>query len=657
MRHPQIKLPTPTVHAAHPLRNNANHNLLLQYLQQRLDLGKKQRDSKLERMAAIDRDVAGWMKLSDEDKKRQRKKDEDGSPIATTIKLPLTYVHLDDMMTYFAATFSPNRGMFYHTGKPDEVSEANQIITLMNNHAIYAGYYREVLLTTFNCMKYNLGGFYSYWATDSGPKLSKNAQGADIVTTETKWQGNRVEALDMYNTFWDPHVHPTKLNHEGEWCGRAMMRSHYWLKNKCAAGVFFNCEDLLANDNGISETIYYRHPPTAARMNENESLAGAGVDYASWFSETPDFAHNSGFELTEIHIRLNPVDFGLIDGNAAAKQERNRYETWRFTIANNERIIECTYMNNIHGMLPFHLGVVNDDLMGQSQKAVSEIIMPLQDFASFLLNIHVQANRKNVWGLTVYDPTMVDLGDMKDGEVSARVPLKAAGYGKDVRTAVWRDNATLDTKQTMGDVDSVMAIINQFFPTQSLPSQIASIDRAVGSQVAAVQQGANRRMHKTARLLDDTMFRGMRFSMYYNIIQFQPDNAVVNDFYGREVTIDLSKLRTLDLPFIIGQGLKALDRQAASESLQTLIFALIQNPMAAQRLDLIGLIDYWTSMIDIDVDMKQFHLQPAAPTQTGPEAGIANGAPGAEAAGVAPNQAEVAGVATNPAGAQGAIPS
>jgi hypothetical protein len=45
-----------------------------------------------------------------------------------------------------------------------------------------------------------------------------------------------------------------------------------------------------------------------------------------------------------------------------------------------------------------------------------------------------------------------------------------------------------------------MGLVNQFFPTQSLPSQIASIDRAVDSQVAAVQQGANRRQQKAARL-------------------------------------------------------------------------------------------------------------------------------------------------------------
>jgi hypothetical protein len=165
----------------------------------------------------------------------------------------------------------------------------------------------------------------------------------------------------------------------------------------------------------------------------------------------------------------------------------------------------------------------------------------------------------------------------------------------------------------LNQLEGVMGLINQFFPTQSLPSQIASIDRAVDSQVAAVQQGANRRQQKAARLLDDTLFRPMRFAMYYNIIQYQPDEEEIMDiFTGQPVKINLQNLRVSNLPFIIGQGLKAIDRMAAASMLQNIIFAMIQAPQVSQGIDLLGLIDYWTSMIDIDIDMKQFRLAPPA---------------------------------------------
>lgn len=624
MRHATVPLAKPTVHAKHPFNDAGNHLKLLQYIQQRLLIGKQARDNELPRFVRIDKNVAGWMKLSDEDKKRDRQKDEDGSPQATAVNLPLSFVHLDDMMTYFAQTFAPNRGMFYHTGKPGETQEASQIVTLMNNHAIYSGYYRQVLLGILSILKYNRGGYHCFWSQEQGPKLTRDADSqADKVDMQLRWQGNRLEAIDMYNLLCDPTVHPTELHINGEFAAMAKVRSYYWLQQKASQGVYFNCEKALKEYKGIAECKYYRSPPQEAQFDQNDSN-GSGTNWVSILSEIPTYTQQSGFELTEIFIRLNPTEFGLIDGNRQAQNERNRYEVWRFTILNDEFIIDATYLNNIHGYLPFFIGLLNDDLMGTSQKGVAEILNPLQDFASFLLNTHVFATRSSIWGLTVYDPTVVNLRKIPKGEVNATIPVEPAGYGKDINQAIWKHNSTLETKQTLQDLTGIMDIINQFFPTQSLPSQIASIDRAVDSQVAAVQQGANRRQQKAARLLDDSVFRNVRFAMYYNIIQYQPDESEVTDFYtGKTVSIDLNALRNTDLPFIIGQGLKSLDRQAAAQALQQIIFALIQAPQAAQGIDILGLIDYWTSMIDIDIDMTQFRVQ-----QAPAEAGAAPGAGG-----------------------------
>lgn len=624
MKHCKVPLAPTTVHLTHPFRHPQNHEKLLKYLQSRLRIGKQARDSELPRFVRIDQNVAGWMKLSDEDKKRDRKKAEDGSPQAVMVNLPLAYVHIDDMMTYFAQTFAPTRGMFYHTGKPGETQEASQIVTLMNNHAVYSGYYREVLLGILGVLKYNRGGYHVFWSQESGPKLARQDDGTDRMDMQLRWQGNRLEAIDMYNLLVDPTVHPTKLHQDGEFAAQAKMRSHYWLQNKASQGVYFNCEAALREYDGLSECIYYRSPPREAQLDNDES-GGSGSNWVSVLSEVPVYANQNGFELTEISIRLNPTEFGLLQGANIANKSRDRYEIWRFTLLNNKYVIDATYLNNIHGYLPFFLGLLNDDLMSTATKGVAEILQPLQDFASFLINTHIHSTRSSIWGLTGYDPSIIDLKKIPKGEVNATIPCEPAGYGKNINDAIWTKNSNLDTKQTLGDLGGVMDMINQFFPTQSLPSQIASIDRAVDSQVAAVQQGANRRQQKAARLLDDSLFRNVRFAMYYNIIQYQPDESEVTDFYtGKPITVDLSKLRNTDLPFIIGQGLKAIDRQAAAQSLQQIIFALIQAPQAAQGVDLLGLIDYWTTMIDIDIDMTKFKV--AAPVTP-------DGAPQVDAAG------------------------
>lgn len=624
MRYAKIPLPPAQVDAGHPFKSQKNHDSLLDYLKQRLYIGRFQRDKELDRLVQIDRAVAGWMRLSEEDKARQRKQHADGIPLATEVNLPISFIHLDDMMTYFAQTFSPNRGMFYHTGKPEEMGDAAQIVTLMNNHAIYGGYFREVLLAVYSLLKYNWGGFTVNWCKEDGLVIQKDQSGADTVISQLRWQGNRLEALDRYNFLPDPTVHPTKLHSDGEFAGIAKMVSYYWLQSKAAQGTYFNCDDVLKDYKGTNECLYYRNPPVRANFDKDES---GGTDWKAILGSYDTTGLGVGIELVTIYIRLNPTEFGLIPGNAKSNEARNRLEIWRFTIANNKALIDATYMNNIHGCIPTYTSVFNDDIMSTSQKSVAEILQPLQNFASSLLNSHIQQVRKKLWGITVYDPSAVDLKDMPQGEVAARIPLKPTAYGRDVRTAIWEQDNQSETNQTVKDLSAMMDIISQFFPTQSLPSQIASIDRAVDSQVAAVQQGANRRQQKAARALDDSLFRNIRTGMYYNIIQYQPDETEVMDYYtGEPIQIDLAKLRTTDLPFIIGQGLKAIDRQAAAKSLQQVIFALIQAPQAAQGIDLLGLIDYWTSMIDIDIDMTQFAAKPPPPVagqpgQTDPTTG------------------------------------
>jgi hypothetical protein len=105
------------------------------------------------------------------------------------------------------------------------------------------------------------------------------------------------------------------------------------------------------------------------------------------------------------------------------------------------------------------------------------------------------------------------------------------------------------------------------------------------------------------------MMTPMRFGLYYNILQFQEDGQNVTDFRGRVVLIDLSELKKTDLPMIIGMGLKAIERMMIADKIQNIIFALIQNPQAAARVDILKMIDYWTDMLDVDFDFTSFAIE------------------------------------------------
>lgn len=627
--HATFTLPKADVHASHPFRNDKNHNKLLEYLKSRLALDDTNRSSRVAKYSQIDRDVAAWIKLDDEDQKRKAKHERDGSPQPTAISLPLTWVHIDDMMTYYAQTFAPNRGMFYHTADPENTDIAQQLVALMNNHAIYGSYYRHLLRTIYAILKYNCGGVITNWSNDYGPKLEVDAAGNPTVGVEKIFSGNKMTAIDMYNIFYDPSVESTNLHKDGEWFALAEMKSHYWLKNKCLEEVYFNCESLLEEGAQNFSCQYYKDPPVEANIADSYSRTEGGGSF-NWFSYLQggdSVLINNAFELVTMYIRINPNDFGLIQGTAEQKRARNRYEIWRFTIVNGENIVQAQHMPNLHNYLPAFFGVLNDDFMRDSAKSSAEILNPLQQFSSFLLNTHVKGSRKNLYGKTFYDPSRIDMKAVPAGEVAADIPIKPQGFGQDIRTMIFHDNNIVDTKQTLQDLQGMIGLIDQFFPTQSLPSQIAGIDRAIDSQVAAVQQGSNRRQHKGARLIDDTMMRPMRFSLYYNIVQFQEDGADIPDYFtGKSTKVDLASLRQGSIIELIGQGLKAIDRQQVAGLLQQIIFALIQAPQAAQGIDILQLMDFWTSMLDIDTNMKQFAIPPAQ--QAVPPGGAAVGPDG-----------------------------
>ena len=613
--HAQFTLPKPDASRfgpKHPLRDKASHDRLLTYLEQRLMLGKEGRDRRVLRYGQIDRDVAAYLRLSDEDRKRKREHALTGSAKATEIALPLTLIHLDDMMTYFAQTFAPNRGMFYHTADAENSEQATQLVQIMNSHAVYGGYYQQLLRAIYAILKYNRGGVWNSWDIEYGPRLELDPSGETRLAQEVVFRGNRIKAADMYNFFCDPAVEMSDLHKDGEFAAQVEMVSHYWLKKRCLDGMYFNCEEVLDSEKDWGVSKYYCDPPVESRLDSDE-MGEAQTSWISLMSGETGHMRNGVFEIVRIYCRLNPNDFGLIGGTAEQKARRNQYEVWRFTILNGETIIETEHMNNMHGHIPCYFGVLNDDQMMEATKSVGENLNPLQNFASFLLNVHVSASRKNLYGTTYYDPSCVDMKKIPPGEVAARVPIKPQGFGKDIRTMVQHDNNQLDTRQTLQDLQGLMAMIDQFYPTQSLPGQIASIDRAVDSQVAAVQQGANRRQHKGARLIDETLLRPMRFGMYYNIVQYQEDGEVLADYYsGSTIQVDLEQLKNVNLSLIIGQGLKALDRQQMQTQLREIIFAMIQAPAVSERVDLLGLLDYWTTMMDLEMNLKQFELAPPA---------------------------------------------
>src|SRR3546814_1405833 len=102
----------------------------------------------------------------------------------------------------------------------------------MNYHAVYSGYYRQLLMAMYAILKYNYGGVSLEWVEEYGPRILTDGAGQTVVEEVQVFAGNQIQALDMYNTFWDPTVHPVNLHKDGEFAARISRRSTYWLQQR-----------------------------------------------------------------------------------------------------------------------------------------------------------------------------------------------------------------------------------------------------------------------------------------------------------------------------------------------------------------------------------------------------------------------------------------
>src|SRR3546814_18410294 len=116
-------------------------------------------------------------------------------------------------MTYLAQTFAPNRGMFYQIAKPENVDVASQLVSLMNYHAVYSGYYRQLMMAMYAILKYNYGGVSLEWVEEYGPRILTDGARQTVVEEVQVFAGNQTKEIDMYKTFWYSTVHP--VNHIG----------------------------------------------------------------------------------------------------------------------------------------------------------------------------------------------------------------------------------------------------------------------------------------------------------------------------------------------------------------------------------------------------------------------------------------------------------
>lgn len=594
-------------------KKGGTHETLLEYLLSRVRQGRTIRDNRLKRYATIDKTVATWHRLSEEDIERERQEYITGKPQALMSVIPLIHTHLEDLVAFYAGVYSPNSKDVFHVPKPEDSKALKALVAKMNGDGKHCGYYGELTKTLRGLLKYNLAGFHLQWAEDNVPDSTQS------------YKGNKIRSLDMYNTFWDPSIKdPSKIRVDAEWAAEVEIVNRYSLVKMAREDGWWGLDQVIVNydskmqlsNSRVNQVEFFKYPP-----NQSEfalEAGGTSDPLAGYFSklESNDMLDVNGHELMTLYCRLDPAQFELqeLDTRIEASMEQRvpEYQLWRFKIVDGQTIVHAEAVQSISDEIPFYMGFMNVDDMGEATKSVAELLKSFQGFLSFLFNIFVAGMRGSVFGVIGINPNIYDTSKMKDGDTAAILLMKGsasqANMNPQLGFARLQSNVN-EIRALMEDIGKLMQLIQQMFPSQALPSQIAGIDRAVQSQVAAVLQGINRRLHMLATMLDSQIMHPMRMQAYRNIGQL-----------GEGVRESLSGLTNEEVQNALGSGLKQLNREVAAQMMQQLLFALIQTPDSAQAngINLMAVIEQWGNLSEIEFDIDSFKVPPnPAPTIPG----------------------------------------
>ena len=605
--------------------NEDSHDRLLEYLERRLKVENVTRPARLMRYMRIDRFISTWQRLSNEDSQRATKQEMDGVPQAISINLPVIHTHVDDMVAFFCAVFAPSSGNFF--ANPDKSMQASvqELMDKLNGDAKIHKYFKNLGKMIRSLLKYNMGGFSVEWVSRADPFRAD--------PTEQTEGANKATALDLYNFMWDQSVpDPADIRTDAEWTAQVYYRNRKWLIDRQDRGTYQGLEKIIDEHsqlNNGAQALYYKHPPYAAGLNSRDTKTAVGnnatVDWTRYGAslQSDSTTEINGHEIVVMYCWLNPSQFGLISKpgeRTDAVENSVTYQLWRFEIVDMRVIAtgapvqaETNVGSDTAGEtrvpeIPIYAGFLNQDDMGVAQRSVAELLQPFQTYGSFLLNSNVIGTRASTYGVQIYDPSGVDMTTIPEGEVVARIPSKQPG--RDVRSMISDFRPAQDVKTPLDSLQVLLSLVKEFFPAQAMPSQVAGIDRAIQSQVASVLQGINRRLHMLVRLIDSDILQPSRFALYLNI--------------ARAGQVQLAGVTDETAAKVMGSGLAQLNREIAEQGMRQLLLTLIQNPNTAQGIDILGLINYWSSMLDISTDLSQFAKQPApAAPAPGPTPGEA----------------------------------
>ena len=95
----------------------------------------------------------------------------------------------------------------------------------------------------------------------------------------------------------------------------------------------------------------------------------------------------------------------------------------------------------------------------------------------------------------------------------------------------------------------------------------------------------------------------------YNILEYQESMSFLDSKTGQTVEVNPAEYRDAQIEFILGTGLRGLDKLMIMGIVKDILAMLVQNQEAAAKFDVAAIINYLTSLAGDTTNFAQFLYQ------------------------------------------------
>lgn len=417
-----------------------------------------------------------------------------------SIVFPISFENKETLLTYLVIAFLDNPILKYEGAGAGADREAKAILMERTvSLQMRRGKAGIALHTAYSdALSYGFGAIHVMYGrktatrTNTVDVLEKSELpgiGDVISRTEgeteevTIFEGNQLEALDVYKVLPDPDVpiHEVRKMEMFGWIQRTSLSS--LLGEEKSNDHIFNALYLRGLGNDLTSKIY---PSTTDGRSDRY---GGKAEKEGTLNKTVD--------VLWMYIKIIPKEWKL--------GESDYPELWLFGIAGDRVLISAQKMELDHGMIPVAVMAPHSDGHAVSPVSSMEVIYGLQGVADFFFNTRALNVKKSLNDMFIIDPEAVNIKSLVNKGAGRMIYLKKSMWGENKIDSVIRQFPVADVTQNLPtDVN---------FARDSARSGIGAVDALMGvrrrggervsaTEAQATQQSALSRMERMARLID-----------------------------------------------------------------------------------------------------------------------------------------------------------